>query len=393
MKFLHTADLHLGKLLHEHSLLEDQRFLLNALLETLDDSYDALVIAGDVYDRSIPPPDAVKLFGPFLGDLKKKHPALEVFLIPGNHDSASRLAFGKELFAELGVHFVTEAEDADKPIIIKTAATTAFFLLPFLTAGSLKQVLTAEADAEPLPLRSQSKLAFEASARLKKALAAAKEAGADYTVLVAHLFATGGAGSDSERVFLGNAEQVDISLFDGFDYIALGHLHQYQKVGANAYYSGSPLAYSFSEAKHEKCFLSVSLDKGGVSVDKVPITPLRKLSRFKGTFDTFFTDKLSDALKTAADDYLEITLTNQTLVENPMSLLRRQFPYLLNIRQDEALNVRLRENDERLRIAVPSASRNIVDDFTDFLMDIHGEVHAEEVALFKEFLSSEGADE
>jgi exonuclease SbcD len=208
-------------------------------------------------------------------------------------------------------------------------------------------------------------------------------------VLVAHLFTSGGHSSESERVFLGNAELVDISLFSGFDYIALGHLHKYQQVGANAYYSGSPLAYSFSEAKHEKCFLSVTLEKGGVSVQPVPITPLRKVSRFEGSFDTFFADKLSDDLKAAADDYLEITLTNKNLVENPMSLLRHHFPHLLNIRQDEAINVRLRENDERLRIVSGGAGRNIVDDFTDFLMDIHGEANAEEIALFKEFLSAE----
>ena len=152
MKFLHTADLHLGKVFHEQSLIEDQQFMLNQLLETLKDpSYQALVIAGDVYDRSIPPPEAVRLFSPFLGSLKRERPDIEVFLISGNHDSASRLAFGKELFAELGVHFITDPQDADTPIVItqenpslpSKKETTAFFLLPFLTAGSLKQELTA----------------------------------------------------------------------------------------------------------------------------------------------------------------------------------------------------------------------------------------------------------
>ncbi|MDR2193330.1 MAG: exonuclease subunit SbcD [Treponema sp.] len=396
MKLLHTADLHLGKVLHEHSLIEDQRHVLRLLLAALKDpSFNALVIAGDVYDRSIPPPDAVRLFGPFLGQVKKECPALEVFLIAGNHDSASRLGFGKELFAELGVHVVTEPEDAFTPVVITVGQEkTAFFMLPFLSAGSLKSALTHEEGQEPAPLRSQSLLAKEAAARLEKARREAVEEGADNTVLTAHLFAAGGFSSKSERVFLGNAELVDSALFSGFDYVALGHLHKFQKAGATAFYSGSPLAYSFSEAAHEKVFLAVTLEKGTAPrVEPVPITPLRKMTRLTGGFDSFWRDTMTDEVKASASDYLEIILTDANLIENPLSRLNKRFPYLLSIDQGNAVAARLREgtamaHDLNTRAMKKNEEQDIVDDFLDFLAEIHGQddSFAEEADLFKDIL-------
>jgi exonuclease SbcD len=385
MKFLHTADLHLGKIFHEQSLLDDQAFMLDTLRDLLrDKSFQALVIAGDVYDRSIPPPDAVKLFSLFLGKLKKERPDLEVFLISGNHDSASRLSFGRELFAELGVFFITDPEDADKPIVIgEERERTAFFLLPFLNPGSLKGE-----DEDQTPLRSQSRLAETAAKRLEKARFAAREAGAQHTILVAHLFAAGGLASDSERTFLGNAECTDIGLFAGFDYVALGHLHRCQAVGTNVYYSGSPLAYSFSEATHEKVFLSVALSGERLVVEKIFIDPLRKMSRITGAFDDF-KGELSDEIKAKRDDYLEVILTDKCFVDNPLFLLRQQFPHLLSIRQEEAMKAHVRESGSHLRFIDFDAKRNIADDFADFLFDIYGEINGEEIALFQSLLVEE----
>ncbi|MDR0558308.1 MAG: exonuclease SbcCD subunit D [Treponema sp.] len=401
MKLLHTADLHLGKILHEYSLIEDQRHMFQTLLAILKDpSFNALVIAGDVYDRSIPPPDAVKLLGAFLGQLKKECPAVEALLISGNHDSASRLGFGRELFAELGVHIGTEPEDACKPVVITVGEEkTAFFMLPFLAAGSLKSVLTCEDGREPAPLRSQALLAREAAPRLEKARREALENGVDNTVLAAHLFASGGRSSQSERTFLGNAELVDINLFSGFDYIALGHLHTFQKAGEKAFYSGSPLAYSFSETDHGKVFLAVTLEKGKAPhVEPIPITPLRKMTRLKGEFASFL-QGASEGAKEAASDYLEITLTGTTLIENPLSLLSRRFPYLLRIDQSDAVNARLRERTAGLKnlrnmketgaAQAPAVKKNdIVDDFSIFLDEIYGDkdVYVEELALFKDML-------
>jgi exonuclease SbcD len=409
-RFLHTADLHLGKVFHEHPLLDDQRFMLDQLVEVLaDTSYRALVIAGDVYDRSIPSPGAVDLFSSFLGKLKTGRPGLEVLILPGNHDSASRLGFGRELFSKLGIHFVTEPEDADKPVMVRdkdSNTACAFFLLPFLYPGSLSAENTAPPeDPGGEPLRSQARLAEEAAARLEKARKGALEAGVQHTVLAAHLFATGGAESNSERIFLGTAERVDAGLFSGFDYTALGHLHRSQKAGKNCWYSGSPLAYSFDEVENsggepsvgvpEKCFLSVDLDDDDcVSVTPVPVRPLRKMKRLRGNFDRFFRDNDAE-LKEAENGYLEIVLTDSSLVENPLPLLRRRFPWILSIRQEEALAF-LREN-------FPSRGpqherRSPVEDFEDFLADIYGDPAAsgrenlavenrEKIGLFRELLA------
>ncbi|MDR3191435.1 MAG: exonuclease subunit SbcD [Treponema sp.] len=142
IKFLHTADLHLGKVLHEQSLIEDQRHMLDNLAGLLaDESYQALIVAGDVYDRSIPSTEAVELFGSFLGKIKARRPSLEILIIPGNHDSPVRLGFGRELFSGMGLRFATDPGDCGKPVILKdpeTGKSCAFFLLPFLSPGSFR---------------------------------------------------------------------------------------------------------------------------------------------------------------------------------------------------------------------------------------------------------------
>ena len=285
---------------------------------------------------------------------------------------------------------------------------------------------------------------MEAAARIEKARRAAIENGADCAVLIAHLFAKNGLGSESERVFLGTAELVDIGLFPGFDYIALGHLHKFQKAGPNAYYSGSPLAYSFSEtrrgkdakqriakreieaeqtsaekldssekqdgAQYEKCFLSVALEKGKpAQVERIPIAPLKRVSAISGPFASFFQEKLSDEIKAVQNDYLEISLTDKTLVENPLVLLRQRFPFILSIKQSEAISARLLENSAKLKDQLVNEgtqqlARNIADDWTDFLIDVRGlanesgeagfsEEIAGEIALFREFLAEAEREE
>ena len=386
IKILHTADLHLGKVFHDHSLLEDQAAMLEDLARLLDDgSFAALVIAGDVYDRSIPPPEAVELFGSFLAETKKRSPSTEIIVIPGNHDSASRLGFGRELFARLGIRFGVSAEECAKPLIVERGGERcAFFLLPFLSPGTLS--------------------AEEAARRMKKARQEA--AGAAYSVLAAHLFATGGEEAGSERVFLGNAERVNISLFKGFDYIALGHLHRCQHIGKKAWYSGSPLAYSFGEAAptgaptgapkggQEKFFLSVELKEGGAKVDKIPINPRRKLASISGPFARFSGDISADSeLLAAKDDYLEIRLSDRGITENARDILRKRFPRLLSIRQDEALTGLSSAARASRPDRMDAPNRSIETDFKDFLLSLYGEADNEELDLFKSLLAESEAEE
>jgi exonuclease SbcD len=402
IKFLHTADPHLGKIYHDQPFLEDQRYMLDQLTDILGGpDYGALLMSGDIYDRSIPSPEAVSLFSSFLGKLRLRRPDLKILILPGNHDSSSRLSFGQELFEELGIHIVTDPEKSAEPVILeRDGERCAFFLLPFLAPGSLTARFTGD---ETLPIRSQALLAREAAARLEAARRQAAASGADYTVLGAHLFCYGGAVSDSERNFLGSAEQVGADLFSGFDYAALGHLHRFQRAGPNAWYAGSPLAYSFDEAEDEKVFLSVTL--GGVEapeknpgelfalpgaerscrVTPIPVRPRRRLRRLQGSFNFFFKDSVQDpGVNAAAGDYLEIVLTDKTLTENALPLLQRRFPLLLAVKQDEAF-ARLTAS-EQFRLAGPPQKHSAAEEFAAFLLDIYGAADSEKTALFEELL-------
>jgi exonuclease SbcD len=364
----------LGKSFHEYSLIEDQRYILQKLLKTLSDpSYSVLVISGDIFDRSIPSQEASQVFSAFLGELKNSRPLLKVLMIPGNHDSAVRLGYGKELFSGLGIHIGCGADNANTPVVIDSdGERCAFFLLPYLYPSGLAE---------------------EASKELEDARKNAVSNGADCTVLLAHLFCRGGKSSDSERTFLGQAEQVNPGLFSGFDYVALGHLHRPQKAAVNAWYAGSPLAYSFDEAESEKCFLSVTLTRGekttaGLSVEVIPVEPLRPLRRLAGSFTHFLKDTDAE-LKEAENCFLEITLSGGELTENALPLLRGRFPYLLMVRQDEARAA----IQTTLANKLPEGeNRNVLDDFREFLEEIYGEADNEKIACFNEILESLGEE-
>jgi exonuclease SbcD len=263
----------------------------------------------------------------------------------------------------------------------------AFFLLPFLYPGCFSEA--TEPGAAPDPVRSQGRLAELAAARLETARAEAVDAGASLAVLGAHLFALGGLESRSERIFLGTAEQVDARLFAGFDYVALVHLHRCQQSAPRAWYSGSPLAYSFDEADQEKVFLSVALEKDRVpDVEAIPVKPLRKVRRLRGSFNFFFKDSAEDAAVIEAErDYLEIFLDDEALVENPLALLRPRFPFLLSVRQGAAFaRLAAEESGPETTAPVSGAKRSPAEDFAEFLTAIYGEAESDKLALFGELL-------
>ena len=377
MKALHTADLHLGKVFYEQSLIEDQAHFLGQLTALLADrDYALLVIAGDVYDRSIPSPEAVELFSAFLGNLLAQRRDLEIIIIPGNHDSSARLGFGQELFSRLGIHLVTHWEDAFRPVTIRG---TAVFCLPFFSQTDFR----SSSKDVPLP------------ERLEEARRAAVAQGARSTMLVSHSFMQGGVESESERIFLGTAERLNPEAFMGFDYLALGHLHRFQPVGRNGWYSGSPLAYSFSEGSYEKVVLSVEIGSDRPEVRPIPVRPLRNLRKLTGPFDYFFSNATDPLLKAAQEDYLEIVLTDSALVENPLPILRRRFPRLLAIDQRTAFLTAFGAG--RVDSAAPQQAGGILDarvdgqilgtDFDEFLLDVYGSADPEKSRLFLELLS------
>lgn len=349
MKFFHLADLHLGKSVYEHSLLPDQRHFLDQVTAAVRaESPAAVIIAGDVFDRAVPPPEAVRLFGDFLAELKACDSALVIAVIPGNHDSAARLSFASGILGLSGVHIRADAKDAVIPITVQHGGEQArLWLLPFLSPGALPSEMLAtenrlsgpleSSSAEPGLLRSQADLFSAAISMIHAAMAAcpvdpglsaSRKGSAD--ILVCHAFATGGSTGESERVFLGSAELVDPVLFDTFDYVALGHLHRCQAAGATGMYAGSPIAYAFSEGELDRGFLVVEVHPGSCSSRLRTLEPLRRMVRLSGSYDQVLQDP---RWREYEGDYIEAILDDADAVLNPMGPLRERFPYLLSLKQ------------------------------------------------------------
>jgi exonuclease SbcD len=350
MRLLHTADLHLGKILHEQSLLDDQAHLLDLLAAELETGgYDLFLVAGDVFDRSVPPPEAVALWDDFLVRVTSSCPRLETVVVSGNHDGAQRLAFASRFLDAHRVHVRTRAEGLDKPVTLTLDGREYdVFAVPFLQAGTLE----TQRDGEPAVLRSQRELWQHACGRL----AGARRPGVP-SVLVTHLFTQGGAESDSERLFVGEAEQIPASWLTGWDYVALGHLHQTQEPAPGVRYSGSPLAYSFSEAGQPKG--AVKWEDGVAAF--LPLIPAKPLTRLSGTFDDFARGKGYEAYR---EHWLELTLTDPALVPGPLERLRPRFPGLLSLVQAPA------RSTGGLDTAVRRRTGDVAADALRFLTDL-----------------------
>lgn len=319
MRLLHTSDWHLGKQLMERSLLEDQAFALDALLDLLAaDPHDLLVVAGDVYDQAIPPEAAVELLGRFLARLRERLPGLPVVLTAGNHDSGARLASNAELVRLAGVHLRGDVDAVARPISFETAGgePVDVWAVPFLWPGALER--------EGAIASTQVEALDWALERIHGRLD-----GSRTNVLVAHCFTRNGTASDSERVLVGQATQVGAELFGAFDYVALGHLHRSQQVAGNARYSGSLLPYSFAEADDVKVVLSVEVTAGSApAITARPLPRRRALRRLTGTLRELLEAPVYDAF---VDDYLQLTLSQPELAGQPMAALRRRFPNVLQL--------------------------------------------------------------
>jgi exonuclease SbcD len=336
MKFLQTGDLHLGKIIYEKSLIDDQEKTLNFLIETLkddshEDSYDALIITGDVYDRSVPPQEAVDLFDNFLTTLNSDFPNLEIFIISGNHDSGQRLSFASNILKLSKIHIVGKYLPK-KPVILidkKTNQQIAVYQIPFLESGFFGSKCKTHND------------------NITEALKLIKDIHSQYdpkipAILIAHLFAAGGISSESERIFIGGVEYVDPALFSDFTYTALGHLHKIQNIGKTVWYSGSPFPYSFDETKttNDKYFLKINIvtttnNHPEPVVEKIIVKNERRLVSLKDNFNAFIeTNKYDEYIQ----DYLEIIYTDNGIVENPAAILKTKFKNLLHCVRDNTQN-------------------------------------------------------
>ncbi len=322
MKFLHLSDLHLGKRFYETSLIEDQADILNKIICVIEEEKpDGVLIAGDVYDKSAPSAEAVQLFDRFLVELAKR--SLQVFVISGNHDSPERIAFGSNIMNKSGVYLSPVYDGKITPITLEDKyGKLDVYLLPFVKPSHVRRFFPDE----------------EINSYTDAVRVAIKNMNVDLSrrnVIVTHQFVTGAIRSESEET-VGGTDNVDASVFDGFDYVALGHLHSRQFCHSDKIkYSGTPLKYSFSEDKDRKCVTVVELfDKGENPIIKdVELLPLRDVKKIKGTFAELTDRSLIDS-ESAEKDYFQITLTDEDDIPDAMAKLQRVYKNAMDLKYD-----------------------------------------------------------
>ena len=339
MKFLHTADLHIGKSICEHSMLDEQRHILASILEAVrGEKPDALLIAGDVYDKSVPSAEAVAVLDDFLVRLSET--GTKVFVLSGNHDSAERIAFGGRLMEDRGVHMSSVYSGEFAPVTLQDEfGEVDVWMLPFVRPATVRACLGSDEERDQVT---------DYTSAMRMAIAQMHFTPGRRNVLLAHQFVTGAERSDSEEN-VGGLDNVDASVFDGFDYVALGHIHKPQNVAkdtagnARVRYSGTPLKYSLSEAGHKKSLTVVELagksadGLAGIEVREVPLTPKHDVREIKGTFaelvsPEFQRRQLAEGLK--LDDFVYVKLTDENDVPDAVLKLRGIYPNLMMLDYD-----------------------------------------------------------
>jgi len=349
MKFLHTSDWHIGRQFHSVSLVEDQKAVLTQLIDYLtENSVDALVIAGDIYDRSVPPTVAIELMNKFVSQVCDEL-KLPIIIIPGNHDGAERLGFGSSQMKRAGLHILSSFEDMLRPVVIKSdIGEVAFYGMPYndpeMVRHYFKQSISTFDEAHCF-LAGEIKSQFKPEQK---------------NVLLSHCFVDGAIGSDSERpLSIGGSDRVSHEHFVDFDYVALGHLHQPQKKGQDYIrYSGSLMKYSFSEQHHKKGVTLVEFDECGFkSATHVDLTAPRQMRIIEGELNNIIEQGKDDPNN---EDYLLVRLMDTHAILNPMEKLRTVYPNVLHIEKPGILVGVEKE------LATAKLARSEVDMFRDF---------------------------
>lgn len=327
MKFFHLSDLHLGRRMYEFSLMEDQTYILNEILRLTDkESPDAVLLAGDIYDRAVPSADAVELFDRFLCALAERR--VPVLAISGNHDSPERIAFGAHLMAPSGVFLSPVYGGTVEPVTLSDAfGEVRFYLLPFVKPSNVRRFYSdAGIESYTDAVRcAVEHMEVDTSVR---------------NVLITHQFVTGAVRSESEDITVGGTDNVDAAVFDAFDYTALGHLHSAQKIGRETLrYSGTPLQYSFSERGQKSVTVVELREKGNVTVSALPLAPLRALREIRGSYSELTLRE--NYAGTNTGDYIHAVLTDENDVPNALARLRSIYPNLMRLDYD---NLRTRSS-------------------------------------------------
>ncbi|MDO4324655.1 MAG: exonuclease SbcCD subunit D [bacterium] len=332
MRLLHLSDLHIGKRVYEFSMIEDQKYILRQIAKiAVREKVGAVLLAGDVYDKPLPPAEAVLVFDAFLTELAKQE--TPVCIISGNHDSAERLSFGAQLMEGRDIYFSPVYDGTVKKVYLKDIyGTVVIHLLPFLKPATVRQALQRKGCE--VEIRSYQDA-------LREAVSKIEYNPAERNILLAHQFVTGASRCESEEIMVGGLDNVEVSVFDGFDYVALGHIHSPQHVGRDTVrYCGTPLKYSFSEANQVKTVTIVEMkEKGRVEIQEISLSPLRDLRKIRGTYQEVTARSFYQGMH--VEDYLHVTLTDEEDVLDAMQKLRLIYPNLMRLEYD---NQRTREN-------------------------------------------------
>lgn len=352
MKIVHLADLHLGKRVYDFSMIEDQKFILNQIFDVVvEKKADCVIIAGDVYDKSIPPVEAVELLDDFLFRLSEKK--IPVLIISGNHDSPERLSFGSRLMKNGGVHFASVYDGSVKKVSFSDAfGTVDFYLLPFVKPASVRPFFP---DEEINDYNDAVKFALSSVSLSKE----------NRNVLVAHQFVTGAQTCESEERSVGGLDNVNASLFDSFDYVALGHIHGPQKISRDSVrYSGTPLKYSFSECNHKKAVLFIELaEKGKISYEALELKPLHDMREICGSYNEVMLKENYE--NTATDDYVRITLTDDDDIPEVFAKLKTVYKNLMRLDFDNARTKSYTNVSENLQ-SVQTSPLELFEKFYEF---------------------------
>lgn len=330
MKLLHLSDLHIGKRVYEFSMLEDQKYILGEILGIVDrERPDGVLLAGDIYDKTVPSGEAVQVLDGFLTALADR--GIPVFLISGNHDSPERIAFGAEIMSGRGVYVSPVYDGTGRIVVMEDQyGPVTIWLLPFLKPAVVRHAFPDQeiGTYEDAVRTAVERLEVDTGTR---------------NVLVSHQFVTGAFRCESEEVSVGGLDQVGVSVFAPFDYVALGHIHSPQHVGRETVrYCGTPLKYSFSEVSQEKSVTMVELfEKGTIRVSQIPLRPLRDMRKLRGTYMEVTSRDFYKEMNT--EDYVQITLTDEDDIPEGIRKLRTVYPNLMRLEYD---NRRTREDRE-----------------------------------------------
>ena len=366
MKFIHLSDLHLGKRVNEFSMLEDQEYILIQILEIVKQQKpDAVIIAGDVYDKSVPSAEAVELFDSFLVRLLKLQ--AKVFVISGNHDSAERIAFGARIMDKSGIYMSPVYNGRVEPIVLSDKfGEVNVYMLPFVKPANVRRFFP---DAEISSYTDAVSVAIKAMS-------------ADYSkrnILITHQFVTGALRSESEDISVGGTDNVDSCVFAGFDYVALGHLHKSQKCSSEYIrYSGTPLKYSFSEANDKKSVTVVNLNaKGDICLDFIPLIPKRDMVEIKGSYEAL-TLKSFWENTSYNEDYMHITLTDEEDIPEVLTKLRVIYKNIMKLDYDNKRTRTMNEINGAEEVKQKTPAQN----FSEFYELQNGQPLSDEQSAF-----------